>query len=108
MDPAAQFRPWFAVDVGDWIPTGLGHDVWDIGDMSGRPLEALILARNMVEPAQDALLAERHIRNFLLSNLGSYGLVMNSDRSAPDHMFSQGSALYGLVTDSRSRHAEAH
>jgi len=99
MDPAAGYRPWFAVDVKDWIPTKLRHDVWDIGDMSGRFLEALVLARNMTAPTTDTLLAEQRIREFLNAQLGSEGLVVHEDRKGPDHMFSQGSALYGMVTD---------
>jgi hypothetical protein len=99
MDPDARYRPWFAVDVKNWTPTKLRHDVWDIGDMSGRFLEALVLARNMIEPTANMLQAERRIRQFLDTLLGSSGLVMNPDQKGADHMFSQGSALYGLVTD---------
>ena len=65
MDPDARYRPWFAVDVKNWTPTGkLRHDVWDIGDMSGRFLEALVVARNMVEPTPDMLLAENGSGSF--------------------------------------------
>ena len=99
MDPGANYRPWFAVDVKNWKPTKLRQDVWDIGDMSGRFLEALVLARNMIEPTPDMLVAEQRIREFLIAQLGSDGLVLHADRKGPDHMFSQGSALYGLVTD---------
>ncbi|MFB3923367.1 MAG: hypothetical protein ACE145_16715 [Terriglobia bacterium] len=99
MDPAQNYRPWFAVDVVDGVPTKLRHDVWDFGDTSGRFLEALILARQMVPPGGDALLAERRIRRFVDSLFGVDGLIANPERHEPDHMFSQGSALYGLVTD---------
>jgi hypothetical protein len=99
MDPNALYRPWFAVDVKDWTPTNLRHDVWDFGDMSGRFLEALVLAENMVEPTSNMLLAKTRIRKYLVSLLGPTGLVMNPELNRADHMFSQGSALYGLVAD---------
>jgi hypothetical protein len=99
MDPNENYRPWFAVDVKNGAPTKLRHDVWDFGDMSGRFLEALILARNVVEPTTPLLQAEARIRFFLGSLLTSRGLVMNPDTGNADHMFSQGSALFGLVTD---------
>jgi hypothetical protein len=99
MDPDENYRPWFAVDVKNGVPTKLRHDVWDFGDMSGRFLEALILARNMIEPTATMLQAEVRIRNFLGSLMSSNGLVMNPDLGRHDHMFSQGSALFGLVTD---------
>jgi hypothetical protein len=99
MDPARNYRPWFAVDVKNGVPTTLRHDVWDCGDMSGRFLEALILARNIIEPTDAMLQGEQRIRNFLYSLIGSSGLVMNPDLDRHDHMFSQGSALFGLVTD---------
>ena len=102
MDPDARYRPWFSVDVKNWTPTKLSHSVWDIGDMSGRFLEALVLARNMIEPTANMLQAEGRIRNYLDSLMGPSGLVMNPDQKGADHtdhMFSQGSALYGLVTD---------
>jgi hypothetical protein len=103
IDPSAGYRPWFAVDVKNWTPTKLRHDVWDIGDMSGRFLEGLVLSRNMIEPTPEALLAEQRIRTYLNSQLGSDGLVTHADGKGPDHMFSQGSALYGLVTDYDAR-----
>jgi len=99
MDPDENYRPWFAVDVKNGVPTKLRHDVWDFGDMSGRFLEALIMARNMIEPTTTMRQAEARIRKFLESLQGSSGLVMNPDQGRPDHMFSQGSALFGLVTD---------
>lgn len=99
MDPTEGYRPWFAVDVKNSVPTRLRHDVWDFGDMSGRFLEGLVLARNMMEASAGMLEAEQRIRSYLDSLLGSTGLVMNPDQGTHDHMFSQGSALFGLVTD---------
>jgi hypothetical protein len=99
MDPDAQYRPWFAVDVENWTPTHLRHDVWDFGDMSGRFLEALSLAQNMIEPTENMLQAKSRIRKYVVGLLGPSGLVMNPELNRPDHMFSQGSALYGLVAD---------
>jgi hypothetical protein len=107
MDPSAHYRPWFAVDVKNCTPTKLRHDVWDFGDTSGRFLEALILARQMIEPTANMLQAERRIRTFLDSLIDSSGLVWNPEQKGTDHMFSQGSALYGLVTDFEARRDSA-
>jgi hypothetical protein len=105
MDPSMGYRPWFLVEVKDSKPIRLRHDVWDIGDMSGRFLEGLILARNMFEPTSSMLRDEGRIREFLSSHLGPDGLVMNPDKHDVDHMFAQGSALYGLVTDFNDGHS---
>src|ERR1039457_7108286 len=67
----------------------LRHDVWDFGDMSGRFLEGLILARNMFDPTKSMLQDEGRIRGFLGSHLGPDGLVMNPDKHDVDHMFAQ-------------------
>jgi len=99
MDPSQNFRPWFAVDVENWKPVRLRHDVWDFGDTGGRFLEALILARQMVRPTSAMLLYEERSRRFVNSLIGPDGLVENPETQRADHMFSQGSALYGLVTD---------
>jgi hypothetical protein len=99
MDPAMNFQPWFAIDVVNGRPTRLRHDIWDFGDTSGRFLEALILARQMVEPDRDAIIAEERIRRFFNSLFDSSGLIYNPMLKQPDHMFAQGSALYALVTD---------
>jgi len=99
MDPSQNFRPWFAVDVEDWTPVRLRHDVWDFGDTGGRFLEALILARQMVAPTPEMLLYEGRSRRFVDSLFGPEGLVENLDTRRADHMFAQGSALYALVTD---------
>lgn len=99
MDPNADYRPWFLVEVKDSKPVRLHHDIWDFGDMSGRFLEGLILARNMFEPNSSMLQDEGRIRRFFVSLLGTDGLVQNPDQHGIDHLFAQGSALYGLVTD---------
>jgi hypothetical protein len=99
MDPAQNYRPWFAVDVVGGVPTRLRHDVWDFGDTGGRFLEALVMARQMIPPTAEMLTAEQRIRNFVNSLFGPDDLIQNPERQEPDHMFSQGSALYGLVTD---------
>jgi hypothetical protein len=99
MDPSEHFRPWFAVDVEDWTPVRLRHDVWDFGDTGGRFLEALILARQMVAPTSQMLLYEERSRRFVNSLFSPEGLIENPETCRADHMFSQGSALYGLVTD---------
>ncbi len=99
MDHSQNYRPWFAVEVRDHRPTRLRHDVWDFGDTGGRSLEAFILARQMIPPTPDMLAGERHRRDFVMSLFSDNGLIWNPDRKGPDHMFAQGSALYGLVTD---------
>lgn len=99
MDPSENYRPWFAVDVQHWIPTRLRHSEWDFGDTTGRFLEGLIEVRQVVAATRDALRGEQRIREYLYSLLGTSGVVFDPERRAPDHMFSQGSALYGLVTD---------
>ena len=99
MDPAENFRPWFAVDVEDWTPVRLRHDAWDFGDTGGRFLEALILARQMVAPTSEMLLYEEQSRGFVSSLFGPEGLVENLETQRVDHMFAQGSTLYALVTD---------
>jgi len=99
MDPSENFRPWFAVDVEDWTPMRLRHDVWDFGDTGGRFLEALLLARQMIAPTSEMLLYEERSRQFVNSLFGPDGLIENPETHRADHMFAQGSALYGLVTD---------
>jgi hypothetical protein len=99
MDPAMHYQPWFAVDVVNGRPTKLRHDVWDFGDTSGRFLEALILARQMIPPDPAMNTAKERIRIFFYSLFDSTGLVYNPVLKQPDHMFAQGSALYALVTD---------
>jgi hypothetical protein len=99
MDPAQNYRPWFSIVVENGRPVRLQHAPWDLGDTSGRFLEALITARHMMPPTPGANLAEQRIRRYLLSLIGDDGLVRDPDQHQPDHMFAQGSALYALVTD---------
>jgi hypothetical protein len=99
MDPSMKYQPWFAVEVVNGRPTKLRHDVWDFGDTSGRFVEALILARQMIQPDAAMTTAEDRIRRFFNSLFDSTGLVYNPALKQPDHMFAQGSALYALVTD---------
>ena len=99
MDPSQNYRPWFAVEVVNRHPTRLRHDVWDFGDTGGRFLEALILARQMIPATPEMVTGEQRMRQFVLSLLGEQGVIWNPDKKAPDHMFAQGSTLYGLVTD---------
>jgi len=98
MDPSQNYRPWFAVAVEHGKPVRLRHDNWDFGDTSGRFLEALILARQMIPASSEMQFGEERIRRFLLS-LFQDGVIANPDQKAPDHMFAQGGALYALVTD---------
>jgi hypothetical protein len=99
MDPDQEYRPWFAVDVVDSKPVALRHEIWDFGDTSARFLEGLILARQMFPATTDMIQAESRMRRYFLSLFGDSGVVWNPEKKQPDHMFSQGSALYALVTD---------
>jgi hypothetical protein len=99
MDPSQSYRPWFAVEVVNHRPTRLRHDVWDFGDTSGRFLEGLILARQMIPATPEMTAGEQRMRRFVLALLDEQGVIWNPDKKVPDHMFAQGSALYGLVTD---------
>ncbi len=99
MDPSMGYQPWFAVDVVNGYPTKLRHDVWDFGDTGGRFLEALVLARQMIQPDPAMIIAEKRIKRFFNSLFDSTGLVYNPALKQPDHMFAQGSALYALVTE---------
>jgi len=99
MDPSMAFQPWFAVQVVNCRPTKLRHDIWDFGDTTGRFLEGLILARQMIKPDPAMITAEDRIRKFFNSLFDSTGLIYNPALKQPDHMFAQGSALYALVTD---------
>ncbi len=97
LDPAQGDRPWFKLRGEGGIPATLEHDTWDFGDMTGRYLEGLILARHMgiTDPALSD--AEGRLGRYLLKILGPDGLVRRIDSGAADYSFSQGSALGGLV-----------
>jgi hypothetical protein len=97
LDPALGFRPWFLLRGRGGVPVGGEHASWDFGDMTGRYLEGLILARRMGVTAPDLSQAEARLGRSLLGLLGPDGLVRDPATGAPDHSFSQGSALYGLV-----------
>ncbi|MGI9071558.1 MAG: tetratricopeptide repeat protein [Bryobacteraceae bacterium] len=51
--------------------------------------------------------AEQRARRFFNSLFDSTGLVFNPELKGPDHMFSQGSALFALVADFEARHDPA-
>ncbi|HTL18145.1 MAG TPA: hypothetical protein VL793_12985, partial [Patescibacteria group bacterium] len=97
LDPAHNFRPWFLLRGQGGVPVSAEHAAWDLGDMTGRYLESLIQARHMgvTDPAFSQ--AEDRLGRYMLSLLGSDGLVHDPDTGATDHCFSQGSALYGLL-----------
>lgn len=98
MDPARNYRPWFGVQIENGLPAKLVHEKWDLGDTSGRFLEAFVMARQMFSPPPLMRLSEKRIREFL-NSLFRDGVVSSEDPAAIDHMFAQGSALYGLVSD---------
>ncbi len=47
LDPAQDYRPWFLIRGSNGIPSTPEHASWDLGDMTGRYLDGLILARRM-------------------------------------------------------------
>ena len=97
LDPAQDYRPWFLLRGRDGIPTTPEHASWDLGDMTGRYLEGLILTRRMGVCRPEFSVAEGRLGRYLLKLLGPDGLVHDPDTGAVDHSFSQGSALYGLL-----------
>jgi len=97
LDPAQGFRPWFLIRGRNGVPHELVHDTWDLGDMTGRYLEGLVMARSMGITSPELSQAEQRLAGFLTSLLGPDGLVHKPDNGEVDHVFSQGSALYGLV-----------
>jgi hypothetical protein len=99
MDPEANYRPWFAVQVEGGRPSKLGHEQWDFGDTTGRFLEAFISGRAIGTLDPEMLLFERRIRRYLDSLISGDGIVHNPETGAPDHMFSRGSTLCALVAD---------
>jgi hypothetical protein len=99
LDAGQSYRPWFWVEGRDGVPVAVEHRSWDFGDMTGRYLEALVRVRRMAGPRARWSRAEERLRVYLAALYGPNGLVMDTDRGEPDHVFSQGSALYGLVAD---------
>ena len=98
LDETQNFRPYFYIKGKDGIPAFLRHGSWDLGDMTGRYLESMVMARRMVGHKPEWTLAEERLLSFLLFLLKNpLDLVLDIDKNAPDHAFAQGSALYGLV-----------
>jgi len=97
LDPAEEYRPWFLLRGRGGIPATAEHASWDLGDMTGRYLEGLILTRRMGVSRPEFSAAEERLGRYLLRLLGPDGLVHDPKTGAVDHSFSQGSALYGLL-----------
>ncbi len=97
LDPAKDFRPWFMLRGQKGIPAKLEHASWDLGDMTGRYLEGLIMTRHMGVSRPEFSKAEGRLQKYFLKILGPDGMVIDPDSKAVDHSFSQGSALYGLL-----------
>jgi len=97
LDPAQDYRPWFLLRGQGGIPATAEHASWDLGDMTGRYLEGLILTRRMGVSRPEFSMAEGQLGRYLLKLLGPDGLVHDPQTGAVDHSFSQGSALYGLL-----------
>ncbi len=97
LDPEQDYRPWFMLRGRGGIPVQPEHASWDLGDMTGRYLESLILARHMGITAPELSQAEVRLERFLFKILGPDGLVHDPQSGAIDHSFSQGSAMFGLL-----------
>jgi len=97
LDPAQEYRPWFLLRGQGGIPATTEHASWDLGDMTGRYLEGLILTRRMGAGRPEFSVAEGQLGRYLLKLLGPDGMVHDPHSGAVDHSFSQGSALYGLL-----------
>ncbi len=97
LDPAQEYRPWFLIRGQRGIPATPEHASWDLGDMTGRYLEGLILTRRMGVGRPEFAVAEGRLGRYLLKLLVPDGLVHDPQTGAVDHSFSQGSALYGLL-----------
>lgn len=97
LDSTQDYRPWFLLKGQDGIPATPEHASWDLGDMTGRYLEGLILSRRMGICTAQLSQAEGRLGAYLLKLLGPDGLVHDPVSGMVDHSFSQGSALYGLV-----------
>jgi hypothetical protein len=91
LDPAQDYRPWFLLRGQGGIPATAEHASWDLGDMTGRYLEGLILTRRMGVSRPEFSTAEGQLGRYLLSLLGPDGLVHDPKTGAVDHSFSQGS-----------------
>ena len=110
LDPSQDYRPWFLLRGSNGIPTTAEHASWDLGDMTGRYLESLILTRHMGVSSPALSEAEGRLGRYLLKLLGPDGLVHDPKSGAIDNSFSQGSALYGLLAwfeDSSDRRCES-
>jgi len=99
LDETQNFRPYFYIKGKDGIPAFLKHGSWDLGDMTGRYLESMVMTRRMIGAKHEWTQAEERLLAFLLSLLQNpLEIVLDIDKNAPDHAFAQGSALYGLVS----------
>ncbi len=97
LDATRAFRPFFLIQGKDGVPHSLARMDWDVGDMTGRYLETLINARAMGITSSELSLAEERLGRYLLSVIGPDGVVHIPDTGNVDHMFAQGSALFGLL-----------
>lgn len=98
LDPRMDFRPWFLLRGSNNIPAFPEHSIWDAGDMTGRYLESLILARRMGITSPKLSEAEWRLQKFLFQCIRDDGLVHDPQTGNIDNSFSQGSAMYGLLS----------
>lgn len=103
LNPAAGYRPYFALDLGGPTPI-LQHDVWDWIDMTGRTVDGLARLR-LLTGAGDGQEHEAAVRTLLLGQQRADGLLWNGP--APAHsayasetveIFSQSRGLLALTT----------
>jgi len=100
LDPDAGFRPWFMLRGHKGLPTEPRHDTWDVGDMTGRYLESLILARRLTGIPIDS--REQLLRSYLAGLFDpkdglcyTRGTEWTPRRAC---LFSQSSAMLGLLS----------
>jgi len=102
LDPAAGYRPYFALDLSGPVPV-LKHDVWDWIDMTGRAVDGFARLRLLTGTTAGAE-QEAAVRALLLAQQGDDGLLWNGP--APDgqyasntvEIFSQSRGLLALNT----------
>jgi len=97
LDPAKGYQPWSLLFGQGGVPVTAVHARFDLGDTTGRYLEALILARRMGISAPQLSQAEERLERFLIKLIGSDGLVQDPEKREAEDSYSQGNALNGLV-----------
>lgn len=50
LDERQNYRPFFYMKGKDGIPAFLKHGSWDLGDITGRYSESMVMTRRMLKP----------------------------------------------------------